>query len=345
MTLPVLRAIRDLVEGGAVVVGSRPVATPSLSDDTAEFQALADELFGEGSGERAVGKGRVHAGRSLAEALSASGVPRDFTYTKPRADTELLFVHRRLDAGDLYWVSNQQARVEDLEASFRVTGRAAEIWHPVSGETRPASYRMAEGRTTVPLRLHPNDAVFVVFREETDASSRALPQAVESPLGALESGWEVRFQPGRGAPERAGFESLSPWNESADPGVRYFSGTGAYVKTLQAPEQWFREGAELWLDLGEVENLAEVAVNGQSLGTLWTKPFRVNVTGALEPGENSLEIHVTNLWVNRLIGDQQPGAAEKHTYTTQAFYQADSPLLPSGLLGPVQIVSRSTEEP
>jgi len=345
MTLPALRAIRALVDGGAEVVGPRPVTTPSLSDDEAEFQALADELFGDSTGERAVGAGRVHVGRSVAEALSASGVMPDFAYTKPRRDTELLFVHRTLDDGDLYWVSNQRARVEDVAATFRVSGRAAEIWHPVTGEARPASYGSADGRTTVPLKLHPNDALFVVFREEADAASRELTESVESPLATVEGPWEVSFQAGRGAPPKATLEALSPWNENADPGVRYFSGTGAYATNLHAPQDWFGDGAELWLDLGEVENLAEVIVNGQPLGIVWTTPFRVKASEAMKPGDNSLEIRVTNLWVNRLIGDQQPDATEKYTYTTQAFYQADSPLLPSGLLGPVQIVRRSPSQP
>ena len=87
-----------------------------------------------------------------------------------------------------------------------------------------------------------------------------------------------------------------------------------------------------------MKNLAQVSVNGVSLGILWKTPFRVDVTGALKPGANTLVVKVTNLWVNRLIGDQQPDVAKKYTYTAQQFYQATSPLLPSGLLGPVQIV-------
>jgi hypothetical protein len=82
-------------------------------------------------------------------------------------------------------------------------------------------------------------------------------------------------------------------------------------------------------------------VNGQSLGIVWKTPFRVNVTEALKEGENTLEIKVINLWVNRLIGDQQPDAGEKITYTTMRFYRADAPLLPSGLMGPVVLVSKS----
>jgi hypothetical protein len=94
------------------------------------------------------------------------------------------------------------------------------------------------------------------------------------------------------------------------------------------------------LDLGVVKNLAEVIVNGKSMGVVWKQPFRVDVTNALKAGTNKLEIKVTNLWVNRLIGDAQPGVKQKITYTTMPFYQANSPLQPSGLIGPVKIVSR-----
>ena len=88
------------------------------------------------------------------------------------------------------------------------------------------------------------------------------------------------------------------------------------------------------------KNIAEIKVNGKSLGIVWKKPFRVNITGALKAGDNKIEISVTNLWVNRLIGDAQPGVTNKITFTTMPFYQAGSLLLPSGLLGPVQIISR-----
>ena len=113
---------------------------------------------------------------------------------------------------------------------------------------------------------------------------------------------------------------------------------------MQAPAGWFESGAELWLDLGGVKNLAEVAVNGSPLGILWKAPFRVNVTRALKPGANAVEIKVTNLWVNRIIGDRQPGATP-YTFTVMRFYRADSPLLPSGLLGPVAVLRRGASNP
>jgi len=206
----------------------------------------------------------------------------------------------------------------------------------------PASYRTAEGRTIVSLPLQPNDAVFVVFRRAATAPSRTIARAVETTLASLDGPWDVAFQPNRGAPANVTLPSLVSWHEHSDPGVRYFSGAGTYTKTIQVAAGWFQKGAKLWLDLGDVKNVAEVAVNGRSLGVCWRRPFRVEVTSTLKPGANTVEIKVVNLWVNRLIGDQQEGVTRKYTYTAQQFYRADSPLLASGLLGPVRVIRAAT---
>ena len=341
MSLPVLKKIDELVNGGAVVAGDKPAATPSLSDDASEFKAIADRLWANEKGENTIGKGKVLAGMKAGEALDAMKISPDFSYSKPQDDTRLMFVHRKAGNADFYWVNNRKADVLDLEAEFRVTGKEAEIWHPETGRMEKVSYSIGEGSTKVPLHLESEDAVFVVFRNKARKASFTVPSPVEKQLASLEGPWTVKFQEKRGAPAEATFESLTPWNENADKGIKYFSGTGTYTKTLNAPAEWFSEGSELWLDLGSVKNLAEVIVNGQSLGIVWKTPFRVNVTEALKEGENTLEIKVINLWVNRLIGDQQPDAGEKITYTTMRFYGADSPLLPSGLLGPVRLVGRA----
>jgi hypothetical protein len=121
--------------------------------------------------------------------------------------------------------------------------------------------------------------------------------------------------------------------------VRYFSGTATYTKSVSAPASWFSKNGRLWIDLGEVKNLAEVCVNGKSLGIVWHAPYRVDATDELRAGANEVSIKVTNAWVNRLIGDQQPDAVMKYTFADIEPYQANSPLLPSGLLGPVRISS------
>jgi hypothetical protein len=124
--------------------------------------------------------------------------------------------------------------------------------------------------------------------------------------------------------------------------VKYFSGIGTYTKTIQAARDWFKKGAHLWIDLGDVKNLAEVTVNGKSLGIVWHTPYRVDATSALKPGANEVTIKVINAWVNRLIGDEQPDATTKYTFADVKPYKANSPLLPSGLLGPVHVYSMAT---
>ena len=342
MSLPVLKAIHKLVADGAVVAGPKPADDPSLADDHAEFAKLSDELFGDGTGVHKVGKGTVYAGSSLADALTALNVAPDFDYTRPEADTRLLFAHRKLASGDLYFVDNRNPHSEQVDATFRVTGKAPELWHPDTGKSEPASFTIADGRTTVPLSLEPWGTVFVVFRTPTAAASRTLPAVTTTQLATLEGAWQVDFPPNWGAPASITLDDLASWSTNSDPGVKYFSGTGTYTKTVTAPAEWFTRGAHLWIDLGGVKNLAEVTVNGKPLGEVWHTPYRVDATGALKPGANELTIKVTDAWVNRLIGDQQPDAKIKYTFTTVKPYRATSPLQESGLLGPVTISREET---
>ena len=309
----------------------------SLSDNPHEFLKIVHELWTNEKGENIVGNGKVYAGYPLKDVLNSLKINPDFTYSQPQETIKLLYVHRKLGDVDFYWVNNRQNRIIDVDAAFRVDGRIAEIWHPETGKTELASYAIKDGITRVPLHLEPNDAVFVVFRNKAVQTSLTINKPVESQLAVISGPWTVGFQAERGAPDKALFETLIPWNDNTDMGIKYFSGTGTYSKTLQAPAEWFNQGKQLWLDLGSVKNLAEILVNGKSLGIVWKTPFRINVTEALKAGENKIEIKVTNLWVNRLIGDEQPGVKKKITYTTMPFYRAASPLLPSGLLGPVTI--------
>ncbi|MDP4291305.1 MAG: glycosyl hydrolase [Bacteroidota bacterium] len=339
MRLPVARKISDMVKAGAIVVGPKPTGSPSLSDDKAEFDAIVNELWGENNTVKSVGKGKVYTGQSIKNVLEALNIKPDFEYTRPQGNTELLYVHRELPDQDIYWVNNRNDRVENVEATFRIAGRKVEIWHPETGRIEPASYSFENGVTKVPLHLQPSDAIFVVFRDKAVKTALTVPQPKETQLMTVEGSWNVQFQKDRGAPDKIVLDKLASWSDNANAGVKYFSGTGTYTKKINAAAGWFKKGNQLWLDLGDVKNLAEVTVNGKYLGIIWKKPFRVNVTGALKPGENNLTVNVTDLWVNRLIGDMQPGIDKKYTYTTMEFYQANSPLLPSGLIGPVNIVS------
>ena len=342
MSLPVLKKIRDLVQAGVMVAGPKPTDTPSLSDDPKEFQSIADQLWGSGSGNT-VGKGRVYGDKNLKDVLAEIDVAADFDYTKPQPDTNVLFVHRKLSDGDIYYVDNRNDRDEMLDASFRVSGKEAELWHADTGAIEPASFRTTNGRTMVPLHLEPWGTVFVVFRKAAKTSSRSLPKTVETTVTTLDGPWDLTFEQNLGAPAKLTLDRLTSWSESSDEGVKYFSGKGTYAKTIDAAADWFVKDAHVWLDLGDVKNLAEVTVNGQPLGIVWKKPYRVDVTGALKPGENAVAIRVTNAWVNRIVGDRQPNVTKTYIFTSPKFYKADSKLVASGLLGLVRIIRTSKE--
>jgi hypothetical protein len=169
----------------------------------------------------------------------------------------------------------------------------------------------------------------------------AKASGLPSPL-TLEGEWHLSFPPKLGAPATAVFDHLMSWTESSDEGVKYFSGTATYEKEVEIPAEYIGAGRRLFLDLGAVKNLAEVWLNGKPLGVLWKEPFRVEITEAARVGTNKLEIRVTNLWPNRLIGDQNLPESQRITWASVQLYKADSPLLPSGLLGPVRVLPAQT---
>ena len=342
MTLPVLRRIRDLVVAGAAVAGERPAESPSLADDPKAFRAIADELWGSELADRVrtVGKGRVYTGMGANDVLEDLKLERDFAYTKPKADTELMFLHRRLPDGDLYFVDNRRDRSENLTVTFRVAGKSPELWHADSGKTEPVSYLFHNGLTTIPLHLSANEAVFVVLRKSAAAAQKSYTRMTETSVANVEGPWTVSFQPGRGVLAPVTFDKLASWSESRDIGIRYFSGTATYEKTIDISSDWLKAGRELWLDLGEVQVIASVNLNGVEVGTAWKSPYRVPLGKAVRAGTNKLTIRVSNLWPNRMIGDLQPGNSVRYAFMTFEPYKVDSPLLPSGLLGPVTLFAQ-----
>lgn len=343
ISLSVMRALRRLVEQGAILVGDKPVDTPSLADDPAAFKRLNDELFGTGSGVHFIGKGKVYAGEEVSAVLKTTGIQPDFDYENLRGDTRVEFIHRQIEGGELYYVDNRSDRPAEMNASFRVTGKAPEFWYPETGKAVPASYAISERRTSVPLTLAPWESVFVVFRKPAMEPVRTLPKQYQTVLGTMDGPWDVVFQKDRGAPSSATFDKLGSWTASPNVGIKYFSGTASYRKTIMAPASWFDQKGTIWLDMGQVDNLATVRVNGHALGTLWHAPFRIDVRAALKPGQNQIESDVTNAWVNRLIGDRQPNAKTKYTFATWPAYTKDSSLQMSGLLGPVRIIHQMEE--
>jgi len=354
VSLPVLQKVLNMVQAGAVLIGERPQGSPSLADDPAKVRQVLDTLW-PGAPEASVGKGRVFVSAEAGPALAAIGFAPDFTYEKPQPDSHIMFIHRRLTNGEAYFLSNRIDRAETIQASFRVSGLKPELWDPATGLTQAASYRIEGERTQVTVPMDRFGSVFVVFRAPASGPSHIEPAAVLHTVAELSGPWQVAFQPDRGAPTTATFPQLADFRDNTDPDIRYFSGIATYAKDVQLSPQAVGSG-KIWLDLGQVDDLAEVWVNGNLAGTAWKPPYKVDITSLTQPGSNHIEIKAVNLWVNRLIGDVQPGVTKKITFTAadgkiapgtprprsaSMPYKPDAPMRPSGLIGPVTIVEET----
>lgn len=330
LTLPTLRRLRDLLAAGATVVGKRPQGSPSLADDPAQVGALLDHLWGDGRHGPVAG---LYA--DLSEALGALDLAPDWRWD---ASGDLAVLHRHGAQGDLWFVSNRSGKAISGTLDLRITGRLPELWHADTGRIEPVSYSMARGRTHIPLPLPRDEAVFVVFRNPTSVEAMSVPATPPRVIARLADRWQRSFQAGRGAPQDARAAALGDWSKDSDPGIRYFSGLATYSSSLNLPKGWHAPGERIEIDLGDVKDVADVAVNGRRAGVAWKPPYRIDVTGLLHSGANRVTVRVANLWVNRLIGDQQKGAA-KIASVTGPTYRADAPLRPSGLLGPVTVIA------
>jgi hypothetical protein len=329
MTLSVLRKLDELVKAGAIVVGKKPVSSPSLADDAGEFRRITDDLW----------SGRVIADRSVGEVLSSLGLPPDWAATNADAPP-VMVLHRTLEDGDIYFVSSRAHQAATADMAFRVTGRVPELWDADTGTRSPLAFRMEKGLTLVPIDFDPDGAALIVLRKPAPPGIREM--SLPSPMAAtailqLDRGWTLTFQPGRGAPAGGVPAAAGSWSDSDVDGIRYFSGTGTYTRSFDLPADTLADGRRFILDLGEVAELADVTVNGHRLRTLWKLPYSLDVTDTLKAGRNNVELRVTNLWVNRLVGDQQPGAV-KIAHVVEPVYRADAPLRRSGLLGPVRLL-------
>jgi hypothetical protein len=379
MTPELLAKIGELVRTGLDVIGTPPVKSPSLvgfPQCDEKVKSLAADLWGGGQApaqvtERMVGRGRVVWGGAASAPGSA-----DKLYPTYASTVALLrqwgvapvfespgFVRwhqRRTDAHDIFFVSNRQGQPVETSGLFRTDGVLPELWNPVDGTRRPLpAFAVKGGQVELPLRFAPHEGYFVVFNRKANRASRASGGknfADETIAAVIEGPFEVAFDPAWGGPERpVTFAKLADWKDHADAGIKYYSGEAVYRKTFDRPKT-LKDSDRVFLDLGVVHKLARVKLNGEDLGIVWTPPYRVAVTGKLKPGPNHLEVTVVNTWVNRLIGDQQPGdkdtrtlkwdngmlggkpqRAGRYTFTTARDYNAQSPLQESGLLGPVTL--------
>ncbi len=380
MTPEVAGKLHELVAAGATILGARPTASPSLmhgSEADAQVNSLALDLWGDMDGvtlnQHSYGKGMTYWGLTPDEVLSRLKTPKDFA-SGGSLDNPPAWIHRRTKDADIYFVANQADAPVHLDARFRVAGKSVQIWAPMDGTMlgdkpghavmftagaridqrtgnrqpglQPPLYAADPGFTVVPLDLEERESVFVVFRDAKTAPVSGKSGTTDTTLTTVTGPWTVTFPPNWGAPASVQMPKLTSWTESADAGVKYFSGTATYSKTVTAAAAWFKAGQHIWIDLGKVRDIAEVKVNGKSEGIVWAPPYRVDVTSALKPGVNKLEIEVTNEWTNRQIGDRQL-PADKHILATPpppvrpggGAFGFVPPLPESGLLGDVTLVA------
>jgi hypothetical protein len=368
MTPAVARKIRELVNAGATVMGPKPTSSPSLHDYPAcdqELQRITAEIWDTN---------KVIFGKSIAEAFTSLNVKPDFHTNAGK----IMWIHRRISDADVYFVSNQESNERIVDCTFRVEERQPELWDAATGEIRDARTFSSEvGLTKLAIKFEPRGSVFVVFRKPGHGATDGNNWDEFKPVQEIDGAWTAQFDPCWGGPGQVTFETLTDWTKHTEAGIRYYSGTAVYEKEFEAPKT--KKVARLFLDLGAVKNLAEVRLNGENLGVAWKPPFRVEATKALRPGKNKLEVRVTNLWPNRLIGDeQQPDdcvwdaeqfwdqsgpktsvgrplkeipawltqgkprpSAGRYTITSWKFYTKDSSLLESGLLGPVKLLVKT----
>jgi hypothetical protein len=357
MTPQLLAKIRDLIEAGATVMGNPPVKSPSLSDYPAcdaKLQTLAETLWGGLEAPREITqrryrKGNIYWGGSLskelypdynstASVLKKTGIREDFMATGP-----VRYGHRHTDEREIYFVSSTSAEPLQAECTFRVGKGQPQLWNPVTGVIQNLpQYTHANGMTTIPMSFAPRESFFVIFPSKSPSTAIAQASRVNFPQASvaakLEGAWEVSFDAKWGGPEKIIFPELQDWAQRSEEGIRHYSGMATYRKRFDFPTSDFRPPTSLFLDLGNVHELAEVTLNGRSLGVLWCAPWRVDITDIVKAKDNQLEIKIANLWPNRLIGDAAKPQSERLTWTlNRQPYKVDSPLLASGLLGPVII--------
>ncbi|NUM55864.1 MAG: hypothetical protein HUU46_19660 [Candidatus Hydrogenedentes bacterium] len=359
-----------LGDGSDVAVPTDAQWVSSTDADAGKWTAVHDlGLFGiapwEDVGKKADRIDPYPDSAQIESLLRAMGVHPDFEASAP-----LDYVHRRLEAHDVYFVTNGSQDAVTAACTFRVDNMDAQLWHPETGRARTLNglSPTGDGRSVISLRFDPLESYFIVFGpRDPKRAQKAADRADFPTLNVIETiagPWSVTFdRSSGGSGEPVTFDELVDWSQRSDESIRYYSGTATYAKTIEIPESALKNRRPLYIDLGRVEAMASVRLNGRELGIAWKRPFRIAIGDAARPGENALEVRVVNLWPNRMIGDERlPADSERDesgtlkqwpqwvlengksptgrvTFATWRHWTAEDSLIPSGLLGPVTIVA------
>jgi hypothetical protein len=388
MTPELVAKIGELIKAGAVIAGNPPVKSPSMAgypECDSLVRSLSEKIWGNGEIPkeltfRQYGSGRIQWGQKLKDNTSVyslikdslnlypdypvteallkdEGLNPDFTSTG-----DIRYTHRHFPDKDIYFISNRSDKPVSDSCFFRDGTPNVELWNPVTAEINSIeSHPAKNGTTVVHVRLEAFQSFFFVFyhagKSGTNNSTHPENFSEKQTVCTLEGPWNVSFDTAWGGPAHIVFNDLADWSKRAEEGIRYYSGSAVYSKSFDIPDGLAIKPADkLYLDLGVLKNLGRIKLNGHDLGILWTSPWQADITGILKEKGNNLEVTVTNLWINRLIGDeQQPwdGVVDgkwpewllkginrptrRYTFTTHRFYRKDDPLAESGLIGPISI--------
>jgi hypothetical protein len=293
---------------------------------------------------------------STALILEQMGISENFS-----SSGQVRYGQRQMPGMDMYFVANRTDQFIHDICSFRTRLGHPSLWDPISGEIRPLpQYQQNGDLISLGLEFDAYQSYFVLFSDQEPPGYESTDTHENFPsysrLTEVSGSWEVAFDPAWGGPEKIVFDQLADWTHRPEEGIRYYSGIATYHNSFN-----FRDADDpskkIYLDLGQVHDMARVYLNNQDLGIVWTAPWRVDVTEHLQAGENHLEIQVVNRWPNRMIGDEflpydgvedgqlpewlkhgKPRESGRFTFTTLSCYTKDSPLLPSGLLGPLTLM-------
>ena len=284
-------------------------------------------------------EGAIIIGKTDKNSFEDFGIAKDFTAIENGSFADgIAWNHRTGNGIDIYFISNQQNKSRYLNISLRETGRLPELWDAVTGRISELyDWDFEKGGTEISTMLDKNQSIFIVLRKPIKSSDSLLIPFVKGyrdfDYPTLKSSWDVIFSVNNGGPStNITFDSLQDWSVNQDPKIKYYSGTAQYKNSFILNEE---SPKYLWLELNEINNIATVKVNGITCGTVWTAPFRVDISKAVKTGKNELIIEVTNTWANRLIGDHLLPEKERITFTTAPYRLEGKPLLKAGLIGPV----------
>ncbi len=363
MTPELLTKIDELIKKGATAIGFPPQKSPSLVNYPKcdeEVRVLVKKMWGNDNTPKKIGKGLlfpcsdkdtlniesapIHAfGQtpsippyirysSIEKVLHQMGLKEDFL-----CDKAFRYIHRKLDNGDVYFVSNTLDTGAIGCCTFRAKGKSVTLLNPMDGKEYAAKVLRTDGMTTtVKLQMEPNGSVFVMF-DHRILSKKSLPDMTPELIVSkeIDTPWTVGFNPRFGGPVSATFNKLIDWSTSTSSNIKYYSGTAKYVTNITLTPSEIK--GRTFLDLGTVEVVAGIKINGKDMGVVWKTPYRMETTGIWKSGNNTIEIEVANLWTNRLIGDQSLPESKRYTWTTCNPYNGTDQLRPSGLIGPVTI--------